>query len=153
MELKIEHIQHYPMGDNGLKMISSTSGRSAYCTTLKRRLKKIETLKPDLIELFIFLRRKPILHPLSDLTKPIKVEGYNDGKEFVPMEELFGEVWKRNDLFPCPPKLFDMRNFIKGKTSLGILEYRIVEGLFKWHFDVFGLIEAGFAIDINTLNK
>ncbi len=31
---------------------------------------------------------KPILHPLSDLTKPIKVEGYNDGKEFVPIVEM-----------------------------------------------------------------
>ncbi|MCK5605301.1 hypothetical protein KAR91_25640 [Candidatus Pacearchaeota archaeon] len=29
-----------------------------------------------------------LLHPLSNLTKPIKVEGCNDGKEFVPMIEL-----------------------------------------------------------------
>ncbi|MCK5017741.1 MAG: hypothetical protein KAS32_11820, partial [Candidatus Peribacteraceae bacterium] len=32
---------------------------------------------------------KLILHPMSDLTKPIKVEGYNDGKEFVPVEHLY----------------------------------------------------------------
>ena len=25
--------------------------------------------------------------------------------------------------------------------------------LFEWHFDVFGLIDAGLAIDINTLEK
>ena len=29
----------------------------------------------------------------------------------------------------------------------------IVLQLFEWHFDVFGLIEKGIAIDINTLNK
>jgi len=34
-----------------------------------------------------------ILHDLSDLTKPIKVEGYNDGKEFIPMVELFQMIY------------------------------------------------------------
>lgn len=31
---------------------------------------------------------KPILRRLSQLTEPITVEGYNDGKEFVPMEMI-----------------------------------------------------------------
>jgi hypothetical protein len=31
---------------------------------------------------------KPILHPISDLTKPIKVDGYNEGKEFTPLVAL-----------------------------------------------------------------
>ena len=30
----------------------------------------------------------PILYPIEYLTKPITVEGYNDGKEFVPLIEL-----------------------------------------------------------------
>lgn len=30
----------------------------------------------------------PIFRPLSDLTKPITIEGYNDGKEFTPIVEL-----------------------------------------------------------------
>ena len=29
--------------------------------------------------------------------------------------------------------------------------YWIMEKLFKWHFDVFNLLEKGLAIDINTL--
>ena len=32
-------------------------------------------------------------------------------------------------------------------------KYWIAQKLFEWHFDVFGLIEAGLAIDINTLNN
>jgi hypothetical protein len=28
-----------------------------------------------------------------------------------------------------------------------------VEKLLEWHFDIYGLIEAGLAIDINTLEK
>ncbi len=31
---------------------------------------------------------KPILRPMSDLTKPIKIEGYNNGEEFVPLIEM-----------------------------------------------------------------
>jgi hypothetical protein len=33
-----------------------------------------------------------------------------------------------------------------------ILTYENWQLLFKWHFDVFGLIEKGLAIDINTLS-
>lgn len=32
--------------------------------------------------------RIPIMRPLSDLTKPITVEGYNDGKAFIPIKWL-----------------------------------------------------------------
>jgi hypothetical protein len=31
------------------------------------------------------------------------------------------------------------------------LPYSVFKNLFEWHFDVFGLIEQGLAIDINTL--
>lgn len=34
------------------------------------------------------LSQKPILHPLSCLTKPITIASYNDGEPFVPIEEL-----------------------------------------------------------------
>jgi hypothetical protein len=30
--------------------------------------------------------------------------------------------------------------------------YEDIVKLFEWHFDVFGLIDAGLAIDINTLD-
>ncbi len=38
---------------------------------------------------------------------------------------------------------------------LDILEnrYKVVKKLFEWHFDIFGLIPAGLAIDINTLKR
>jgi len=94
----------------------------------------------------------PILRPLSDLTKPMV--NYL-GENVVPAYSLF-------------------RNYKEGKTGLeydltqdgiieiwisdyktGIIYETLVLGdymkLFKWHFDVFGLIEKGLAIDINTL--
>lgn len=33
-------------------------------------------------------KSKPVLHPLSCLTKPITIASYNDGEPFVPIEEL-----------------------------------------------------------------
>ena len=63
---------------------------------------------------------KPILRPLSDLTK----EGF---------------VYLHNYL----TKEID--------NDISLLHYRDIQILLKNHFDVFGLIEKGLAIDINTL--
>lgn len=81
----------------------------------------------------------PLLRPLSDLTKEIEV----DGEKFVPSEIL--EILEYGQI----------TNFYKanigGLTPRGFTYY-IVEKLFKWHFDVFSLIEKGKAININTIN-
>lgn len=73
---------------------------------------------------------KPILRPISDLTKEIEV----NGEKFVPIEKL-------------------KQNYIGETIGLNpaTWSYRSIQKLFEWHFDVFGLIERGDAIDINTL--
>ena len=89
---------------------------------------------------------KPILRPLSDLTKEIE----HDGNTFTPMTrfaELDGDAYFYHIGF-----LNDMnRNwaYIIGKFP----HWFVYKYIIKWHFDVFGLIDAGLAIDINTLNK
>ncbi|ANS04913.1 hypothetical protein [uncultured Mediterranean phage] len=84
---------------------------------------------------------KPILRPLSDLTKEIEA----DGEKFVPTENLNTEY----------PLLIDGGVFFTDSCNLNMLEiteiYEIFQKLLEWHFDVFGLIKAGLAIDINTL--
>ena len=42
---------------------------------------------------------KPHLFPLSHLTKPIRIEGYNNGKEFVPIVEIF-RLYETNQFLP-----------------------------------------------------
>ena len=90
----------------------------------------------------------PILRPLSDLTKEIEV----NGKNFVPAEILFSvendELQDFEDFGKIPEYWQDA---IKIKPKW--YDYYQVEFLFEWHFDVFGLIEKGLAIDYNTLNK
>jgi hypothetical protein len=104
-----------------------------------------------------------LLLNLSDLTKEIE----HNGEKFVPILEILkvNGKWNRN-IDRC---LFDGA-FIKeigyhygqpNNESFQISEtikypisnVRTHEWLLKNHFDVFGLIEAGLAIDLNTINK
>jgi hypothetical protein len=66
---------------------------------------------------------KPILRPLSDLTKVLQ---WDDGQYMMT----------------------DFDDFDLAETS-----YNTVQDYLAKHFDVFGLIPKGLAIDINTLNK
>lgn len=83
---------------------------------------------------------KPILRPLSDLTKEIKV----NGEKFVPIEfieeKYYTQNWA-NQLSRC----------IEDEKWIYHLDYSLILSLLEWHFDVFGLIENNLAIDINTL--
>lgn len=95
---------------------------------------------------------KPILRPLSDLTKEIEV----DGKKFIPIERMiiqFSSEYKYcdNGMIKTFQSLDDtILLFINNKIAPEC-HYGIARVLFKWHFDVFGLIEKGLAIDINTI--
>ncbi len=116
---------------------------------------------------------KPILRPLSDLTKEIEV----NGSKFVPIVELV----KISDPFFRTVKdilskgvvhgirYFDetsnciVFNYSRDTSSFTTFEndlkttfitqkqLELFEKLYEWHFDVHGLIESGLAIDINTL--
>lgn len=84
---------------------------------------------------------KPILRPLSDLTKEVEI----DNKKFIPkdyIEKSFNERFK--------PVLWDtwFEDIEEYRYSW---PYGLIILLFQWHFDVFGLIDEGLAIDINTL--
>ena len=121
----------------------------------------------------------PILRPLSDLTKEIEV----NGDKFIPVVKLLkiaikdnGQNIERSKINPyycsngigdlicgadndimnvmyySEKMLFRASNKI---TKFDVYPYqnKLRSKLFEWHFDVFGLIEKGLAIDINTLNN
>ena len=96
---------------------------------------------------FVLTYCKPILRPLSDLTKEIEV----NGEKFVPLRRL-------NEDSEYPLLIEDDGTiYFTDACELNMLEitsiYDIFQKLYQWHFDVFGLIPEGLAIDINTLNK
>jgi|TARA_R110000822_G_C14912770_1_gene450409 hypothetical protein len=75
---------------------------------------------------------KPILRPLSDLELFIGILTNGNEQHSEDLTLYFNGV---HAIFMTMEKVEILRNF-----------------LLKNHFDVFGLIEAGLAIDINTLN-
>lgn len=113
---------------------------------------------------FTFRDFKPILHPLSDLTKEITV----GGETFVPIEELlklnypksvktgrYSEIEIDTNGYPMAYYKYNSTKYITIRTFSvpDKLEYWIVQKLLEWHFDVFGLIESGLTIDINSLDE
>jgi hypothetical protein len=120
---------------------------------------------------------KPILRPLSDLTKEIEV----NGEVFIPIIKLFnlldssdyvdyrgnfdipktqiddgwnhclsyGDVLKSELCFSYGNNSFLL--MVDDEVALVSNQLYLINKLFEYHFDVFGLIEKGLAIDINTL--
>jgi hypothetical protein len=78
---------------------------------------------------------RPILRPLSDLTKEIN----HDKQCFVPLDTL--------DMDFLQFEYFHSN----GCISLNRITYLDAVRLFSWHFDVFGLIENNLAVSINDL--
>lgn len=77
---------------------------------------------------------KPILRPLSDLTK--------DENFYINFCDMF--ISENHIDYICESK---------NNISNSGLSYSCIIFLLEHHFDVFGLIDQGLAIDINTLNK
>ena len=83
---------------------------------------------------------KPLLRPISDLFKGSKtaikeIIELNDSYDY---NNSFTEVYDSNEDYYL--------DFNNAKT----LPYQVVEILFKYHFDVFGLIEKGLAQPLKT---
>jgi len=96
----------------------------------------------------------PYKRLLSDLTKEIEVNRENI-KPLILLNEQFRGMSK--DLVPYlygnETLELDITTENYSQTIDLFDGYLITQKLFEWHFDVFGLIEKGLAIDINTLNK
>jgi len=86
---------------------------------------------------------KPLLRPLSDLTKEIE----HNGEIIIPAN------WLHNHYSNTPNWFEHSEQWIKDKDDLRdtICEYCVVQKLIEWHFDVWGLIENGLAIDKTSM--
>lgn len=101
--------------------------------TLKGINGNLLILDEDNIEKYGHIKKnKPVLRPLSDLLKTIKI----NNQKFMPARKLgFYQA--------------DVDFVFNNQTDL--IQFRFVQKLIEWHFDVFGLIDAGLAVDINSL--
>lgn len=154
MKLKIEHLSIYLAHE--LRMIFE--GKGGRIITLRGITNQGEngvTITDGYGGMWLdTCRFKPILRPLSDMFKEIEV----DGKKFIP-ELIFDTNCSTVDS-PIYLSNDKKRAYFKEFSSLDIREhhlsfmpYGMIDQLVSWHFDVFGLIDKGLAIDINTLNN
>jgi hypothetical protein len=84
---------------------------------------------------------KPVLRPMSDLIKPIK----EAGDDIIPIEVMFLPLGERKILTSWAK---ENRCWLGDQIS-----YLVYQHLFEMHFDVFGLINKGLAIDINAIDN
>lgn len=77
----------------------------------------------------------PLLRPLSQLSEEIT----HNGESFIPMSE--------NDPSPLDYTDLSFDSFNGREVVNWNTPYITMQLLFKWHFDVFGLIKLGIAIE------
>ena len=96
------------------------------------------------ISIYQMLDMKPILRPLSDLIKEIE----HNGEKFVPIDWIEEKYYTLDLHRQC-------KRFLEedGENWINQSDYMLVVHLIEWHFDIFGLIETGLAINYNELNK
>jgi len=84
---------------------------------------------------------KPILLPLSDIFKTIKCQDltYLDDLSQSGASHFDDQLIRDIEITPSA-------------EEIRLLSYDCLQVLFKNHFDLFGLIDKGLAIDINTLH-
>jgi hypothetical protein len=132
MKLELKYLAPYL--PYGLKI---TDGKNDTFSTLELKPQMLGVIEDvnQFYRWFVSKDFKPILRPLSDLTK--EIEGENEISELHRLSSYSHEVFNK---------------LVENKLDPYFLEYWIFEILIKNHFDIFGLIPAGLAIDINTLN-
>jgi hypothetical protein len=148
MKLQLEHLSPYLPYE--LNVISSHYNVDSY--EIVEGLKKNKFITN--VDTFEFIYGKPILRPLSDLTKISDEVLINEHTINILLQEkhnqeygIFSHYKGQLDieLDGEPDLRYDSNKSISFFTILTIQEQ-----LLKGHYDIFGLIEKGLAIDINT---
>lgn len=182
LAMSLPHVLKLHM--SGLYNIDHTNDEKVNAITVELvgiRLREVEIheIGRTITEFYEISDCKPIIHPLSDLTKPIT----HKGEAFVPIVELakmcFSNTYgnlpniKNHEVLnseSCESFGFigytdDERfsltfndtfcdqsfEFWIDRSRHFIKQLELFLKLIEWHFDIAGLIERGEAIDVNTL--
>lgn len=96
---------------------------------------------------------KPLLYPISRLRESISLNHHNEGQEFVPRKMLVAKWIVRNGKHHenansiADYKVGQFTSAAEVKKGYDSLPHWVFQDLIKWHFDVFGLINKGLAIE------
>ena len=130
MELELKHLTAYLPYNLQIKL---GDGREMEVIAVRNWIGWCVTYKSENGETNIGIKAvKPILRPLSDITKEIE----HKGERFIPVRKLITEP--DDNLYP---------ENIDYRVVTNIMGYEKTQKLLEWHFDVFGLIPAGLATE------
>lgn len=87
---------------------------------------------------------RPILRPLSDLTKEIE----HNGEKFIPITKILEQLCFDTKQMTYKEQCSYVKGFVD-PTELIVLQDALL--LVKWHFDICGLIEKSEAVDYHAL--
>lgn len=149
MKLELKHIAPYL--PYGLKVKGIF--KESFTLVHDRQPNNLNVLSLESL-MFFPNEHKPILRPLSDFANEFYAQG---------LKTRMDKILVRNGLAPSGIE-YDINDnvFYIGKTEdsksyeiydVFELPFKVVDVLFEYHFDVFGLIPQGLAIDINTLES
>lgn len=143
-KLKLEHLApylpfelEYLVNDNDI--LSSA-----------KKIYRIEYLDIRSIEFCLNHKIKPILRPISDLTDDILKEIFND-EQLVVDRLKYAIIVKYQSMGEWFNEIIPIREVTDDRNGHLIYTAWLFIELCKRHFDVFGLIHQGLAIDKNTL--
>ena len=144
MELEPKHLSPYL--PYGLKICSQLNLDEDYIICEIGVTTKVNVFTIDYV---IEYGYKPLLRPLSDLTKEIE----HNGDRFVPNEVLGSPEEYTFQISYEGGKGGDIRMLDHGGMQHLDAYIRTINKLYEWHFDVFSLLENNLAIDYNKVNK
>jgi hypothetical protein len=137
-KLELRHLAGYL--PYGLKFLHDEEKTPYTLVNLGEEHKKnplpVDGIKGEVLASFYLEGITPLLRNLSDLTKEIE----HNGERFVPKDKLF-----------LGDKSFVSFKRSISKNAIHCEPYWIIQKLFEWHFDVFGLIDSGLSVDLNTV--
>lgn len=131
MKLELKHLAAYL--PYGLKIFNTYSDKTEILLSCNKEMITLFGNYKTISSQYMYSECKPVLRPLSDLTKEIEV----NGQKFVPSKEYH---YLRFD---------EISNYKGGSSTLGFIQAREQDILLEWHFDIFGLIDNNLAININ----
>ena len=129
MKLELKHLAPYL--PYGLKVSNIRGSVFLLNTFSNMRGRGIESRD---INSVLSEQMKPILKPLSDLTKEFE----HNGEKVNIFDRI--EIYKGSGV-----------DYLIEQIRFGFVEVIVYNILLEHHFDVFGLIEKNLAIDINTI--
>ena len=142
MKLELKHLAGYL--PYGLKVFRENKSVPSDAFVIKGATKENVFLSENGLVVVDIDRIKPILRPLSGLTKEIEV----NGEKFVPIERLRKEY--SGFYFESNPELLIKSKNTNLYVSLNWTN-EFQQKLYEWHFDIYGLIEKNLAIDKNII--